>query len=162
MSQADRHNITRHFKTNFLYYKFNNVLLPINVACIFRYDTENGNYDLRNSCTITNCYICWRRSWVKKKEKWFIKMAEWLSKPRAPRTPHSSLHIRINNVNIMSLVFLYISFFLCFFFSIALIETSPFCVVCVFIFKKKFLFLNALCPILATHVAGTETVMSGQ
>ena len=37
-----------------------------------------------------------------KLKKWFTKTPEWLSKPRAPITPHSSLHIQMTNVNIMS------------------------------------------------------------
>ena len=37
-----------------LYYKFHNVLLPVYVASIFRYDTGNGHYDLRNENVLIN------------------------------------------------------------------------------------------------------------
>ena len=79
----------------------------------------------------------------KRKENWFTT-PEWVSKPRAPRTPHSSLDFLIFYV--MSLVFLYtfFSLFLCF--SIASIEISPFCVAWVFMFIQYSYFSKCFVP----------------
>ena len=83
-----------------------------------------------------------------KKKNSFTKKPEWLSKPRAFRTPHSPLHIRITNINIMSLVFpLYdVIFFFISLFSITLIETALFCVAWVFMFIQNSYFSKCFVP----------------
>ena len=162
-----------------LYYKFNNGLLPIYVASIFRYDTGNDHYGLQNENVLINpevrtrsltkvLYFILKETWsavmllvaqsriviyaqdalkFKKKENSFTKTPEWLSIPCDPRTPHSSLHIRIT-VNIMFSFPLYnVIFFFISLFSIALKEIYLFLCSMSFYVYSKFLFFEMLCSL---------------